>query len=106
MSTNDQFICSLFSINSIDFQTIHFILLIFFCFSPSSVQSDTCTIDIPELDSEFGASGLGGRFTTVEGILNAIREQIIDNSAVFHDSADVESRGKIDKYENFVFFLV
>ncbi|XP_055306046.1 zinc finger protein ZPR1 [Sitodiplosis mosellana] len=62
------------------------------------LKSDTCTIDIPELDSEFGASGLGGRFTTVEGILDAIREQIIDNSAVFHDSADVESKLKIDKF--------
>lgn len=75
-----------------------------------SNQSDTCTIDIPELDSEFGASGLGGRFTTVEGILNAIREQIIDNNAVFHDSADAESKQKIDKYEkdnlNTVFSLI
>lgn len=90
----DQF--DLFSINTSFF---------FFVFTFFSVQSDTCTIDIPELDSEFGASGLGGRFTTVEGILNAIREQIIDNSAVFHDSADAESKQKIDKYEQLVFFF-
>lgn len=68
-------------------------------------QSDTCTIDIPELDSEFGASGLGGRFTTVEGILQAIREQIIENSAVFHDSADAESKLKIEKYVKITFFI-
>lgn len=67
------------------------------------MQSDTCTIDIPELDSEFGASGLGGRFTTVEGVLNAIREQIVDNSAVFQDSADIETKQNIDKYEFIVF---
>lgn len=54
-------------------------------------------IDIPELDSEFGASGLGGRFTTIEGILDAIREQVLENSAIFQDSADVESKRKIDK---------
>lgn len=59
-------------------------------------QSDTCLIDIPELESEFGASGLGGRFTTVEGIISAIREQVLDNGAVFHDSSDVETRQKLD----------
>ncbi|XP_031623256.1 zinc finger protein ZPR1 [Contarinia nasturtii] len=62
------------------------------------LKSDTCTIDIPELESEFGASGLGGRFTTIEGILSAIRDQILENSAVFQDSADVESKKKIDKF--------
>lgn len=64
---------------------------------PFKFQSDTCTIDIPELDSEFGASGLGGRFTTIEGILSAIREQILDNNAVFQDSADNETKMKLDK---------
>lgn len=54
-------------------------------------------IDIPELDSEFGASGLGGRFTTIEGILSAIREQILENSPMFQDSAEPETRIKMEK---------
>lgn len=69
-------------------------ILLIFCLY---IQSDTCTIDIPELKSEFGASGLGGRFTTIEGILVAIRDQVLENSAVFQDSADVESKKKIDE---------
>lgn len=62
-------------------------------------QSETCGIDIPELECEIGASGLGGRFTTIEGILNAIKEQLIESSAIFHDSSDVETKAKMDKYE-------
>lgn len=61
------------------------------------LQSDTCTINIPELDSEFGAAGLSGRFTTIEGLLAALREQILENDATFEDSADVETKNKIDK---------
>lgn len=62
-----------------------------------SLQSDTCMIDIPELDCEFGASGLGGRFTTIEGILSAIRDQVLENSPMFQDSAEPETRIKMEK---------
>lgn len=61
-------------------------------------QSDTCGLNIPELDCEIGASGLGGRFTTVEGILNAIKDQIVESSAIFHDSADIDRRKNIETY--------
>lgn len=54
-------------------------------------------IDIPELDCEFGASGLGGRFTTIEGILSAIRDQVLENSPMFQDSAEPETRIKMEK---------
>lgn len=66
-----------------------------FCF-----QSETCRIDIPELECEIGASGLGGRFTTIEGILSAIQEQLNESSAIFQDSSDVETKAKMDKYGN------
>lgn len=49
------------------------------------------------MDCEFGAAGLGGRFTTIEGVLSAIKEQVYDSNAVFQDSADVEAKYKIDK---------
>lgn len=60
-------------------------------------QSDTCTINIPELSSEFGAAGLSGRFTTIEGLLSALREQILENGAIFEDSAHADAKTKIDK---------
>lgn len=62
------------------------------------LQSDTCGLSIPELECEIGPSGLGGRFTTVEGILNALKDQIVENSAIFHDSEDVDRRQNINKY--------
>lgn len=61
-------------------------------------QSDTCGLKIPELDCEIGASGLGGRFTTVEGILNAIKDQVVESSAIFHDSEDIDRRKNIETY--------
>lgn len=65
-----------------------------------NLQSDTCGLYIPELDCETGSSGLGGRFTTVEGILIALKDQLVESSAVFHDSEDVDRRENIEKYEN------
>lgn len=65
-------------------------------------QSDSCGLYIPELECEIGASGLGGRFTTVEGILNAIKDQIVESSAVFHDSEDVDRKENIEKYGEMV----
>lgn len=49
------------------------------------------------MNSEFGAAGLSGRFTTIEGLLSALREQILENGAIFEDSAVVEAKNKIDK---------
>lgn len=62
-------------------------------------------MDIPELECEIGPSGLGGRFTTVEGILEALKDQIADSSAVFHDSEDHDTKRKMDKYEKKSFFF-
>lgn len=61
------------------------------------LKSDTCLLDIPELECEIGPSGLGGRFTTVEGILTAIKEQILDSNTVFQDSEDAERKQKFDE---------
>lgn len=60
------------------------------------LQSDTCSLSIPELDCEVGAWALGGRFTTVEGILNAMKDQLSDSSAVFQDSEDKETKARLD----------
>jgi hypothetical protein len=37
------------------------------------LKSETCSIAIPELEFEIGGGSLGGRFTTVEGLLNNVQ---------------------------------
>lgn len=82
---------------TIDFQIELVLNWICFFVLVKHLQSDTCKIEIPELDCEFGAGGLGGRFTTIEGVLSAIKDQVYESNAVFQDSADVEAKDKIDK---------
>jgi len=43
------------------------------------LKSETCDIHIPELDFEMGGGALGGRFTTLEGLLKSVLDQIISN---------------------------
>lgn len=52
---------------------------------------------IPELECEVGASALGGRFTTAEGILTAMRDQIEENAFLFKDSQDEVTKDKVQK---------
>jgi len=40
------------------------------------LKSETCSIAIPELEFEMGGQALGGRFTTLEGLLNNVLESI------------------------------
>lgn len=65
-------------------------------FSRDVLKSETCHVSIRELDVEVGASTLGGRFTTVEGLLTAMRDQLSENSAMFSDSADRDSQGRME----------
>lgn len=44
------------------------------------LKSETCSIAIPELEFEMGGMGLGGKFTTLEGLLTNVLEQIEKNS--------------------------
>lgn len=43
-----------------------------------------------------GPSALAGRFTTVEGILEAMKEQLTSKGAIFRDSEDAETKGRMD----------
>lgn len=65
-------------------------------FSRDVLKSETCHLAIRELDVEVGPSALGGRFTTVEGLLTAMRDQLAENCGIFSDSADRESQAKLD----------
>ena len=50
------------------------------------------------MDVEVGAAALGGRFSTVEGILTAMAEQLADNSQMWHDSADTEAAKRMESF--------
>lgn len=41
------------------------------------LKSETCSLNIPELELEVGMGVLGGRFTTVEGLLTSLKEEVI-----------------------------
>ncbi|XP_065055965.1 zinc finger protein ZPR1-like [Rhopilema esculentum] len=77
------------------------------------LKSETCQVMIPELDFEVGSGSIGGRFTTVEGLLTSIKEQLETSCPFFTgDSAVSDSKqqmkefvGKLDQIiqgENFV----
>lgn len=40
------------------------------------LQSETCSVEIPELEFELGMGALGGKFTTLEGLLKDIGELV------------------------------
>ena len=64
----------MFSQASTKFTSISFASPFYFSF-----QAETCSIAIPELKFEMGGFALGGRFTTLEGLLTNIDEQVADN---------------------------
>ncbi|XP_053948308.1 zinc finger protein ZPR1 [Anastrepha ludens] len=72
-------------------------------FSRDVLKSETCSLKISELDCEVGPSALGGRFTTVEGILVAMKDQLQNEGCLFRDSADDEIKNRlesvIDKFD-------
>jgi zinc finger protein len=66
-------------------------------FSRDVLKSELCELSIRELDVEVGPSALGGRFTTLEGLLTAMKDQLAENSAIFRDSADAESQDRFER---------
>ncbi|GMR58531.1 hypothetical protein PMAYCL1PPCAC_28726 [Pristionchus mayeri] len=57
------------------------------------LKSDTCGLSIPALDLEVGSGALSSRFTTIEGLLNATKEQIEQQSKFFiGDSASSDEK--------------
>lgn len=65
------------------------------------LKSETCDLKIPELDLEVGPHALGGRFTTIEGLCLAIKDQLNDptHSHIFGDS---EERRTKEQFETFL----
>lgn len=62
------------------------------------MQSDTCSLRVPELDVEVGPAALGGRFSTVEGILTAMKDQLLNSDVMFSDSADPANIKRVEEF--------
>ncbi|XP_018320212.1 zinc finger protein ZPR1 [Agrilus planipennis] len=65
-------------------------------FSRDLLKSETCHLFIPQLDLEVGPVALGGRFTTVEGILVAIKDQLGEH--MFGDSTEEETKRRLERF--------
>lgn len=67
-------------------------------FSRDVLKSETCSLEIPELNCSVGAHALNGRFTTVEGMLVAMRDQLTEQMSLFKDSQDPQTRQKLNTF--------
>ncbi|XP_012513800.1 PREDICTED: zinc finger protein ZPR1 [Propithecus coquereli] len=62
------------------------------------LKSETCSVEIPELEFELGMAVLGGKFTTLEGLLKDVRELVTKNPFTLGDSS---SPGQTEKLQEF-----
>ncbi|XP_025191238.1 zinc finger protein ZPR1 isoform X2 [Melanaphis sacchari] len=65
------------------------------------LKSETCCLSIPQLDFEAGALSLSGRFTTIEGLITSLYEQLKDTATAFY-SGDSQSEGVVAKTKIFL----
>ncbi|XP_029907060.1 zinc finger protein ZPR1 [Myripristis murdjan] len=63
------------------------------------LKSETCSISIPELEFELGMAALGGKFTTLEGLLNDIKELIVSKNPFL--CGDSSSADRVEKLKLF-----
>ena len=52
------------------------------------LQSESCGLSIPEIELVLQAGTLGGRFTTLEGILDQVYEELSEKVIASGDAAD------------------
>ncbi|XP_072094380.1 zinc finger protein ZPR1 isoform X2 [Mobula birostris] len=63
------------------------------------LKSETCSVAIPELEFELGMGILGGKFTTLEGLLADVKELIVTKNPFFiGDSNDPERSAKLKEF--------
>ncbi|KAM3923691.1 zinc finger protein ZPR1 [Leptodactylus fuscus] len=63
------------------------------------LKSETCSVSIPELEFELGMGALGGKFTTLEGLLKDIRELVVDkNPFTLGDSSTSDRKEKLQEF--------
>lgn len=63
------------------------------------LKSDTASLEVPEIDLYLAEGTLGGRFTTVEGILTMVRDELMRNPFMVGDSTHPIHR---EKWKTFV----
>ncbi|XP_006833912.1 PREDICTED: zinc finger protein ZPR1 [Chrysochloris asiatica] len=64
------------------------------------LKSETCSVEIPELEFELGMAILGGKFTTLEGLLKDIRELVTKNPFTLGDSSSPGQAEKLQEFSN------
>ncbi|NWY89522.1 ZPR1 protein, partial [Loxia curvirostra] len=62
------------------------------------LKSETCSVEIPELEFELGMGALGGKFTTLEGLLKDIRDLVEKNPFTLGDSSTASRTGKLQEF--------
>lgn len=62
------------------------------------LKSETCSVEIPELEFELGMAVLGGKFTTLEGLLKDIRELVTKNPFTLGDSSNPDQSEKLQEF--------
>ncbi|XP_012629146.2 zinc finger protein ZPR1 [Microcebus murinus] len=62
------------------------------------LKSETCSVEIPELEFELGMAVLGGKFTTLEGLLKDIRELVTKNPFTLGDSSNPGQTEKLQEF--------
>jgi zinc finger protein len=55
-------------------------------------------VSIPELGLELASGTLGGIYTTIEGLLEKISDNLKDKNPFVGDSADIETKDKLEKF--------
>ncbi|KAJ1964162.1 nucleolar zinc-finger protein, partial [Dispira parvispora] len=63
------------------------------------LKSETCGLSIPEIDLELQPGTLGGRFTTVEGILSQVRDELYSKAPfMYGDSSSDNRRARLEAF--------
>jgi zinc finger protein len=66
----------------------------------TDIQSETCSLQIPELHFDLQEGTLGGRFTTLEGLLQQAYEQLWGR--VYNPDSDSSTPEEKDRFANFL----
>ncbi|XP_051896037.1 zinc finger protein ZPR1 [Pristis pectinata] len=56
------------------------------------LKSETCSVSIPELEFELGMGILGGKFTTLEGLLADVKELIVTKNPFYAGDSNVPEK--------------
>lgn len=67
-------------------------------FSPHVSQSETAGLIIPEIDLELNPGTLGGRFTTLEGLLQQVYEELDEKVFARGDSSEAGVTDEMQKF--------